>query len=342
VPRFTPRYRISDNLLSLISDAETLKAYIGSSKIGISWLEAIRFETLIKRAHFSTAIEGNPLSLPEVKALAEGKTIVAEEKSKKEVLNYFAVLRWIANQKAQTPISETRFLHLHRLLTHGILPKSESGFYKNRQNVIVSKGQVIYTPPGPKEARPLSIALLDWLEKNGESAHPIISQAVAHYEIARIHPFIDGNGRCARCLAVWILYKRGFDTEHIFAIDQFYKEDHQGYYEALQRTRREKGDLTSWLEYCALAMKTTLERTKTRIEELSLPDITGRLELTRQEEKLLLALRDSKGLSVLEMQKNLGIKRARLYRIIRPILNKGIIYVTKTRPAIYRIKRKVK
>ena len=141
-------------------------------------------------------------------------------------------------------------------------------------------------------------------------------------------------------MAVWLLYKRGFDTEHIFAIDQFYKEDHQGYYEALQRVRKEEDDLTSWLEYCALAVKTTLERTKVRIQELTLPAITSRFDLTRQQEKLLLTLKDSEGLSVAEMQKNLDVKRARLYRIVKPLLNKNIIYATKTRPVIYRIKEK--
>lgn len=339
---FSPRYHISDNLLSIISDIESLKAYIGSSKVDVSWLEAVRVETLIKRAHFSTAIEGNSLTLPEVKALAEGREVIAEEKSKREVLNYFAALRWIANQKTQTPITERGLLKLHRLLTQDILPKSDSGSYKKRQNVIVSAGRIIYTPPGPKEAKSLTIALLDWLEKDDLSVHPIISQAVAHYEIARIHPFIDGNGRCARCLAVWILYKRSFDTQHIFAVDQFYKEDHQGYYDALQRVRKEQNDLTSWLGYCALAVKTTLERTKKRVEELSLPKIAGKLDLTRQQKKLLLTLKDSKGLSVEEMQQNVNVKKARLYRIIRPLLDKGIIQATKTRPVIYRIKENKK
>ncbi|MEA3282402.1 MAG: Fic family protein, partial [Euryarchaeota archaeon] len=27
---------------------------------------------------------------------------------------------------------------------------------------------------------------------------PVIAAGVTHYEIARIHPFIDGNGRTAR------------------------------------------------------------------------------------------------------------------------------------------------
>ncbi len=334
---FSPKYRISDSLLAMIADAETLNAYIRSSKVGVSWLEAIRLDVLIRRAHFSTAIEGNPLTLPEVKALAEGRRINAPQEAKREVLNYFAALGWIEKQE-NAAITEKRLLKLHQLLTQGILPKSDSGAYKKRRNVIMGAGRIIYTPPDPAEAKPLTKALLDWLEQEGKRAHPIISQAIAHYEIARIHPFIDGNGRCARCLAVWALYRRKFDTEHIFAIDQFYKEDHQGYHEALGLIRKEGGDLTSWLEYCALAAKTTLERTRKRLEELSLPKTAGRLELTRQQERLLLALKASDGLSAEEMQKNLSVKKARLYRIIKPLSDKGIIRSTKNRPVIYRIK----
>jgi len=288
--RYLPGYTITDNLLGLITEAERLRAWLRTSKIDIPWLEKIRFETLVRQAHFSTSIEGNPLTLPEVESLARGEDIPAAKKAKQEVINYFAALRWIEKQKPKKEVTEQKLLLLHRLL----------------------------------------------LENAGKSVHPIIAQAIAHYEFVRIHPFMDGNGRCARCLATWILYTREFDTDHIFAVDQFYREDHEGYYEALRNVRRKNGNLTSWLEYCALAIKNTLEKTQRRIRELSIP-VNLKISLTRQQERLLLALRD-KNLSVNEMIKLLGIKRARLYNIIRPLVKTRIILASKTRPTIYRLK----
>ena len=43
-------------------------------------------------------------------------------------------------------------------------------------------------------------------------------------------PFADGNGRTGRALALWEFYWRGFDSHHIFSVDEYYWEDRPGYY----------------------------------------------------------------------------------------------------------------
>jgi Fic family protein len=70
---------------------------------------------------------------------------------------------------------------------------------------------------------------------------PAVQAGIAHYELARIHPFIEGNGRAARTLATLILTKRGFDTKKFFALEKYYNEDRPAYYTALQMlTQKEK------------------------------------------------------------------------------------------------------
>lgn len=335
---YQPKYQISNHLSILIAESEALKVQIARAPVEVSWLEKVRLEAMIRRAHFSTAIEGNPLTLPEVEALTKGEPIPVEDKAKREVLNYLATLKWIASLSQETPITEVRLLRLHRLLTAGLLPKPQVGQYKSRQNVITSRGRVIYTPPGPKEAGPLTQALLRWLGKEGKEAHPIVASSCVHYELVRIHPFLDGNGRAARALSAWVLYHRGFDTEHLFAVDQFYKEDHEGYYEAIQQVRREKENLTSWLEYCVLAVKTTLERTQRRLSELALPTLPKRMSLTRKQERLLLELRERPGLTVKEMERLLEVKRAQVYKILQPLVTNGLVLSSTTRPTVYRLK----
>jgi len=336
---YRPSYHITDRLSILIAEAEALRTQVVKAPVEVAWLEKVRLEAMIKRAHFSTAIEGNPLTLPEVEALIEGKVVQAADRAKREVLNYLASLRWIARLSPETPITESRLLRLHQLLTFGLLPKDQVGRYKSRQNVIASRGKVLYTPPPPKEARPLTQALLGWLEKEGKQVHPIVASACAHYELVRIHPFLDGNGRVARSLATWVLYHRGFDTQHLFAVDQFYKEDHEGYYEAIQRVQKEKEHLTSWLEYCALAVKTTLERTQQRLSELALPALSKKIALTRQQEKLLLELRERPGLTVKEIEHLLGVKRAQIYKILQPLAKNGLVTASSTRPTVYRLRK---
>jgi Fic family protein len=334
---YQPAYTITEVVLARISEAEALRTKIQAAPVQVAWLESIRLDALVRRAHFSTAIEGNPLTLPEVEALAGAKQGSATDRAKREVLNYFSVLRWIAHQPQGKTITVDGILRLHRLVTAGLLPPAQVGAFKRSRNVIMSAGRVVYEPPGPSAAAPGTEALVRWLDAATSSTHPIIASACAHYEIARLHPFLDGNGRVARALATWVLYHRGFDTQHLFAVDQYFKEDHEGYYQALQRVRHEGEDLTSWIEYVALAVLDTLGRTYQRIEHLAIPPSAKGLSLTRQQERLLLELRGRRGMTVEELRHLLGIERVQVYRILRPLVGKRVVDKSTTRPVVYRL-----
>lgn len=330
-----PHYTITETLLARIGEAEALRTKIQTAPVQVAWLESIRMDSLVRRAHFSTAIEGNPLTLPEVEALAGAKKVDVKDRANREVLNYLAALRWIARQPENAPVTEAAVLKLHRIITAGLLESRLVGAYKVSANVIMSAGQVVYRPPGPQAARPGTRALVAWLEGPGQSTHPLVASACAHYEIARLHPFRDGNGRVARALATWVLYHRGFDTQHLFAVDQYFKEDHEGYYQALQRVHKEDDELTSWLEYVALAILETLGRTYQRIEQLALPASTKKLSLTRQQQRLLLELQGKRGMTVEELQRLLGVERVQVYRILGPLIARKVLTKSKTRPVVY-------
>jgi len=332
---YRPDYTITEALLARISNAEALRTRILTAPVQVAWLEAIRIDALIRRAHFSTAIEGNPLTLPEVQALAGTRQARVRDRAKQEVLNYLATLRWIARQPATTRVTEASLLKLHRLLMRGLLPPQHIGHYKRTANVVMSAGRVVYRPPGPAAAKPGTRALIAWLEGPGHSMHPIVASACVHYELARLHPFTDGNGRLARALATWVLYHRGFDTEHLFAVDQYYKEDHEGYYAVLQRVDRADEDLTSWMEYVALAVEQTLQRTYERIQHLALPRSARWLTLTRQQERLVIELRGRGRATVADLQRLLGVERVQVYRILRPLVAGGVIRKSTSRPVVY-------
>ncbi len=51
----------------------------------------------------------------------------------------------------------------------------------------------------------------DWLNSDEALSSPIVDYVSrAHYEFAAIHPFADGNGRCARLLMNVLLIRKGF------------------------------------------------------------------------------------------------------------------------------------
>src|SRR3990172_3639555 len=174
---YNPRFDISPELLRLVTLATEIRIWINSAVVDVSWLPVLQRETAARLAHSSTAIEGNPLTLPEVVAIARGEETGAKSTDKQEILNALAAMNWIWTRKTGAPIRESDLLHLHRILTRKTLTDDQSGHYKTRPNQIVNHhGITIYTTPPPDKAKPLTLELLEWINSKGsEALHPIIA-----------------------------------------------------------------------------------------------------------------------------------------------------------------------
>lgn len=270
---FRPIYTITPAILDNLVRTAEAKALIENAHLIPKWEVALRREALIRNAHASTAIEGNPLSLQQVSELAKGREIMATGKAKAEVLNYLKVLENLSKLSKTGKISENVILKIHGLLTKDVLDNSEeSGAYRKRQVVIGNRitGQIVFRPPNAREVPGLMKRFVEWLNgKEASSANPVLVAGISHYEFVRVHPFVDGNGRTARSLASLILYLRGFDTKRFFALDDYYDSDRQSYYRALKSVDQETLDLTQWLEYFTYGVSVQIRKVKDRVVSLS-------------------------------------------------------------------------
>jgi len=130
--------------------------------------------------------------------------------------------------------------------------------------------EIVYSPPAPKEVRPLIDGLILWLNSDAaRQMHLVLVAGIAHYELVRIHPFVDGNGRTARALATLILTMREFDIKRFFTLDDFYDSDRPAYYAVLKRTNGTYPDCTPWLDYFLEGVEISLARVKERVLLLS-------------------------------------------------------------------------
>lgn len=242
------KYRITNRTLNALTDIAEVHERILQSGFSPRIIRKVKKESLTESAHYSTRIEGNPLTLDQVKSLVNGRDVIAERKSVDEVKNYLEVLENIDSYAADLP----GILRMHYDISKDVIGNPDAvGRLRTVQNYVVSADKIVYTPPPPEKVRPMMEELGAWIEKHGKDVHPVIQAGVCHYAIAMVHPFEDGNGRAARALAALVLRERGFDKRGIYSMDVYYVNDLDAYYGALRQVDEQKGDMTQWLEYFA-------------------------------------------------------------------------------------------
>lgn len=321
---YSPQITVTPKLLRALEEIAVLRERIQSAVVQVAWVPALQKETQVRNTHSSTAIEGNPLTLEQVRELAEGREIpAATERSKREILNYFAGLRFIAKNAKQSALTHDSILKLHSIVAANVMDQGKVGKYRN---IMVRIGK--HLPPPPEQVSALMRELLEWWNKAAPEWSPVISSAAIHYQFEHIHPFADGNGRTGRMLALWELYRRGFDTHHIFSVDEFYGSDRTRYYESLRAVQSNDGQLSPWLEYCADGLKSTLEKVWIRIQHFTAKQGKTKLVLRPKQEQLLQLLRNRGSMSPQEVWTALGISKQGAAKVIAPLLEAKVIQRT--------------
>lgn len=190
----------------------------------------------------SAGIEGNRLTLQETMlVLKEGITI--SEKSIQDTVEVknlgiaFDFFYELAQEN--TPITENYIKQMHQLVVGNDLYVN-AGNYRN-VGVVITGSE--HTPPEPFEVPFKMQELIAWLNENFEHENPVILAAVIHHEMAKIHPFADGNGRTARLLLNLILMKQGYP------ICSIKRTERPRYYQAM--TNADKGNYHEIVELVA-------------------------------------------------------------------------------------------
>ncbi len=286
---FNPKYTITDKILNNLTNITSAREVIEQAYLIPKGEAKLRRQALLRNTHSSTAIEGNKLSLEQVKSLADGKDVIATNKDKQEVLNYIEALEKIPTLAEKGKMRMADLLNIHRIITKDVMQNtSDSGVFRNRQvfvgkrifNGTTFKEAVEYMPPKTEEVLQLVKEFIDWLNLDKAwEINPVLLAGVVHYEIARIHPFIDGNGRTARLFATLILYLSGFDHRRIFALDDYYDRDRQAYYAALKTAQQSNGDITQWLEYFTDGVVYSVKEVKDAVLKVSSKKKSGQAQI---------------------------------------------------------------
>jgi Fic family protein len=212
---------------------ETLLARIEEKKAQLDRLRPLSASALAQlQKHYdvdltytSNAIEGNTLTLRETAEVIEhGITVGGKSlRDHLEALDHYEALLWMRELAASgQPVDENTVCELHRRIVARSQPDIAGVYSRNPRRIAGSP--VVF--PNPAKIPELMEQFGAWLET--ASADPA-SAFDAHYRLAAIHPFSDGNGRTARLLMNLLLIRSGYPPVAVRP------EDRKTYLDSLER-----------------------------------------------------------------------------------------------------------
>lgn len=178
----------------------------------MKWVENWLYmaDLMVRMAHHSTAIEGNPLSLGDSRSILINGIVPGKARRLCEIFevaNYKNLMPFL-HRHYQEAITCSLIQNIHQILLQNIDPRA--GQFKISENMIPGAS---FLPVHPSQVIP---SLIRWcdnlkyrLKQTEEQDEKIEIIMDSHIKFERIHPFSDGNGRTGRALIIFTCAKEG-------------------------------------------------------------------------------------------------------------------------------------
>lgn len=289
---FQPKYRITNKILKDIGVIEASREVINNSPLVPAWEAKFKEDALTRTVYHGTHVEGNELNFTEAEKVLEGKEIVGRRRDVQEIINLRNVLRFIdkfisSDTGEEFTISSFKYIpasgakridqhvikFINKLTVERIVEGEMGGEYRQVQvatrNALTN--EISYMAPPAIEVSYLMDDFVNWFNSLSSSEiHPVLKAGIVHFELVRIHPFVEGNGRTARATATLSLFKDGYDIKKFFSLEEYYDKNPASYYAFLPHVGTTvDDDVTSWLEYFTEGLAIELSRVKEKVLKLS-------------------------------------------------------------------------
>jgi len=174
----------------------------------------------------SNHMEGNTLTYGQTKLLllfgrTEGEALMRDYEEMKAHNVGLELMKKEARDK-QRSLSEHFIRELNSTILVGDFYKTSQdrehrykihvGVYKTRPNSVITSSGELFDYASIEETPALMSDLVNWYREEEQRGKLSVIEMAAlfHYRYVRIHPFEDGNGRIARLLVNYILYRHDY------------------------------------------------------------------------------------------------------------------------------------
>ncbi|MBI2443501.1 MAG: Fic family protein, partial [Candidatus Levybacteria bacterium] len=241
-------YTLSPLLQEHIKAIETLRIQLALAPLSPKTELRLRFEAMIGRIYWSVSLSGSPLTKGDIENL---------------IVKAFPLFSLDGKAKRLTDEERVviRYKKAHDYITHEWLVNP----HPLRLKEALDLAQIVESKQTRSENIDLS-TLFEYLHQSKD--HPVIQAAIVQMQLICMRPFIDGNGRIARLLALLYLYKNGYDFRGLLVLEEYWRKDIASL-EVIKDTVLQSNSLNIWLEYFSQGMVKQLAKSLQRITSLA-------------------------------------------------------------------------
>lgn len=324
--KIPPEYKITSEILSLISRVDTNLMYLSLLTIPSELKQKIQRISLLKSSLFSARIEGNPLTL---ELVSKGET---DKEKNIEVFNILKANKFLEKKvKNDFKITSEFIYDLHSLVMLGEEGKTKS--FRDEMGAIFNQaGVAVYLSPPPTQINGLINQLINYINSNIEK-FPLICALVTHLVFEKIHPFIDGNGRVGRLLIFTILKAKNYGNGFLISFEKYLDENKSDYYYYLDQGYKNTED---YLIFMLNAFLKESEELKKQIESAQNGE---EILLPPRQEEIYLIIKEHTVVSFDNIRRRfLKVPERTLRYDLKKLTEKGlIIKIGETRGSYYKI-----
>lgn len=238
------------------------------------WVGSVRRVLSARAIRGSNSIEGYDVSIEDALAAIEGdEPAEAQERDWLAVLGYRRAMTYVL-QLADDPhfaYSSALIRSLHFMMTEYSL-NAGPGLWRSGPIWIQSSatGKIVYEGPEKDNVPELIDGLIGQL-RGDQDVPAMVRGAMAHLNLAMIHPFRDGNGRMARCLQTLALARDRILAPEWMSIEEYLGANTQAYYDILAKVGQgawhPENDARPWVRFCLRAHYVQATNVLQRIRE---------------------------------------------------------------------------
>jgi len=243
-------------------------------------LETLSEMAIVQSIDASNAIEGITAPAERIEALATQRT-TPRNRSEQEIAGYRYALTQIHEHAADIPFEPKYVQQLHGYV-YRFTAVRHAGHFKAMDNTVKERrpdgAMVVRFVPVDAARTP---AAMDELHhafatavELGTFPYPLLCAAYV-LDFLTIHPFTDGNGRMARLITLWLLYRGGFGVGRYISLERVIAETKEDYYATLGAStvgwHENRHDLLPWARYLLGVLVTAYAKFDEQMDVFDIP-----------------------------------------------------------------------